>query len=240
VPDRVSSSRLELRLAGEIAGAPTALEADCKHAELAAYRTRLGRVEEAKSTLGALHRRYDSSPHVAISAWLNLVEGLVAHFGDMDPSARDKVMRSHALSTAAGLTPMRALSAAWLAHLDYLHVDVMSMTRHVAEALQLSDGNHHGARSRAHLVVAQAHHLAGYLDRALPWYSRAREHALADGDDATVSALMHNMAWLRAHALRQRAFLAMGPGDVTMHALMGAESTGNFDFLIGSESLHSR
>jgi hypothetical protein len=235
----VKPSRLELRLVAEIAGAPTALEADCKRAELAAYLTRLGRVDEARATLAALHQRYDSRPHVAISAWLNLVEGLVGHFGDMDPSARDKVLRSHALSTAAGLTPMRALSAAWLAQLDYLQVDVLSMSRHVTEALQLAGKSYHGARSRARLVVAQAHHLAGHLDRALPWYSRARDHAVADRDEATVSALMHNMAWLRAHDLRQRAFLELNPDNVTMHALMGAESTGNFDLLIGAVSLQS-
>ena len=237
--DRVGPSRLELRLEGEIAAAATALDADCKRAELAAYRTRLGRIVEVKTTLAELRQRYDSRPHVAISAWVNLVEGLVGHFSDMDPAARDKVLRSHALSTAAGLTPMRALSAAWLAHLDYLQVNVASMVRHVEVALALASGDAHGARSRASLVVAQAYHIAGDFGLAMPWYVRARWHAVAEGDDATISALMHNMAWLRAHDFRRSAFLGAECAGMLKGALTGAESTENFDLLVGSVSLHS-
>ncbi|MBC7735314.1 MAG: hypothetical protein H7306_26060, partial [Bacteriovorax sp.] len=92
---------MELRLEAEIAGAATAIDADCKRAELAGYHARLGRFDEAKSTIAALHHRYDSRPNVAISSWVNLVEGLIGHFSDMDPAARDKVLRAHALSTAA-------------------------------------------------------------------------------------------------------------------------------------------
>ena len=239
MPDRVKPSRLELRLEAEIGVAHSVPEADCKRAELAAYRTRLGRVEEVRATLKELHQRYDARPNVAISAWLNLVEGLARYFSDMDPAARDKVLRAHALSSAAGLTPMRALSAAWLAHLDYAQGDVDSMALHVSEALNLSVETNHGARSRASLVVAQSYHLAGDLDTALPWYVKARDHAQTDGDDATISALMHNMAWLRSHELRKRFFLELENDSATEHALLSAESTRNFNILIGSVSLNS-
>ena len=239
MPDRMKVSRLELRLEAEISGAHSVPEADCKRAELAAYRVRLGRVDEVGATLKELHQRYDARPNVAISAWLNLVEGLARYFSDMDPAARDKVLRAHALSSAAGLTPMRALSAAWLAHFDYLQGDVDSMALHVSEALNLSVETHHGARSRASLVVAQSYHLAGNLDTALPWYVKARDHALEDGDDATISALMHNMAWLRSHELRKRFFLELAIDSSTEHALISAESTRNFNILIGSVSLNS-
>ena len=37
MPDRLTPSRLELRLDADIVAASTALEADCKRAELAAY-----------------------------------------------------------------------------------------------------------------------------------------------------------------------------------------------------------
>jgi len=239
VPDRVKPSRLELRLVAEIAGAPTALEADCKRAELAAYLTRLGRVDEARATLAALHQRYDSHPHVAISAWLNLVEGLVGHFGDMDPSARDKVLRSHALSTAAGLTPMRALSAAWLAHLDYARLDIEATSRHVSWSLALSSREQNSTRSRAGLVVAQALHLAGRYDLASPWYARSRRHATEEGDNATTGAILHNMAWLHMSSARQASFTRRVGSPESVHALTSAESTKNFDELFGVSSLVS-
>lgn len=237
--DKLKLSRLELRLEAEISIASSVLEADCKRAELAAYWVRLGRVAEAELTLQDLHQRYKAHPNVAISAWVNLVEGLVGHFGDMDPGARDKILRAHALSSAAGLLPMRALSAAWLAHFDYLDVNVESMILYILEAHNLSAKENHGTRSRASLVVAQAYHLSGHLDIALTWYTKARDSALSDGDDATISALMHNMAWLRSHELRRRLFLEQDENVSTKYALLSAESTGNFDILIGAVSLGS-
>ena len=237
--DRLKPSRMELRLEAEIAGAATAIDADCKRAELAGYHARLGRFDEAKSTIAALHHRYDSRPNVAISSWVNLVEGLIGHFSDMDPAARDKVLRAHALSTAAGLTSMRALSAAWLAHLDYLQANVPLMVAWVKEVLAIASPHGDSAYSRVSLVVAQAYHVASGLDSAIPWYSRAREWAGVQGDDATISALMHNMAWLRAHELRRLAFSEQDIDQAKRHALLSVESTGNFDFLIGSSSLQS-
>lgn len=237
--DRLTPSRMELRLEAEIAGANTPLAADCKRAELAGYHARLGRFDEAKSTLAALHQRYDSRPNVAISSWVNLVEGLIGHFSDMDPGARDKVLRAHALSTAAGLTSMRALSAAWLAHMDYLQANVPSMVTRVKEVLAITSPYGDSAYSRVNLVVAQAYHVAGGLNVAIPWYSRSREWAGMQGDEATISALMHNMAWLRAHELRRLAFSEQDIDQSKRHALLSVESTGNFDFLIGSSSLQS-
>ncbi len=235
--DKMKPSRLELRLEVEISAATSVLEADCKRAELAAYLVRLGRVPEAELTLQDLHQRYKSHPNVAISAWMNLVEGLAGHFGDMDPGARDKILRAHALSSAAGLLPMQALSAAWLAHFDYLNVNVELMTLHILEALRFSTNENYGAKSRVFLVVAQSYHLSGHLDIALTWYAKVRDSALSDGDDATISALMHNMAWLKSHELRRRCFLEQDEAASTRHALLSAESTGNFDNLIGAVSL---
>jgi len=61
MPDRLKPSRIELQLEADIVAASTALEADCKQAELAAYQARLGRFDELRSTLFALHQRFWSS-----------------------------------------------------------------------------------------------------------------------------------------------------------------------------------
>ncbi len=172
-----------------------------------------------------------------VSAWLSLAEGLLIHFSNMGQQARDKVHRAYALSAAAGLTQMNALSAAWLAHMDYLAVNMSGMARFVRQALKLADIHNHSALSRANLVVADAYHLAGRLDLAKPWYAKAHEHATAEGDDATISALMHNMAWLRSANLRQET---LNGGVVTPsgeHALASVNSTLQFDSLVGAASL---
>jgi tetratricopeptide (TPR) repeat protein len=232
-------SRLLLRLEAGIRDARSTLDADCLRAERAGYLARLGHFDEVRRELSELHGRYDARPNVEISTWLNLVEGLVIHASELGQSARDKIQRAYALSGAAGLVRLRALSAAWLAHMDFLQVDIVSMALHVDEALTLSDQSQSSTRARANLVVAQGYHQGGRLDLALPWYFFARQHAISDGDDAMVSALMHNMAWLRASNVRQGKILgtqAIGEND---HALISARSTQHYDLLVGTTNLQS-
>ena len=216
--------------------AKSVVEADCLRAERAAYLARLGRFEEVHAELAVLRARYDLCPNVEVSAWMNLVEGLEIYFVGVGVPKLDKLKRSFALSSAAGLQSLQALSAAWLAQFDYVRVDIDSMASNVRKALQLAKPEDHSARSRATLVVAQALHLAGRYDLAAPWYRSAHAHAVANGDDATTSALMHNMGWLRMMTLRQTALSGKTMGCGEEHALMGAESTTRFDLLTGDTS----
>ena len=229
-------SRLLLRLEDGIKSARSTFEADCLRAERAGYLARLGQFDEVQLELAALHDRYDPQPNVEISAWLNLVEGLVIYFSAVGSPTTDKVKRALALSSAAGLRRLQATSAAWLAQFDYVRVDVDSMAENVRTSLRAAVPNDHRALSRASLVVAQALHLAGRPDLALAWYRTARDHAVAEGDDATTSALMHNMGWLRMMALRQSVLSGNASVLGGDHALMSAESTSQFDALIGDDS----
>ena len=235
----MTPSRLLLRLEADIKSARSVFAADCLRAERAGYLARIGQFDEVRVELAALHDRYDQRPNVEISAWLNLVEGLVIFSKDMGFGASDKIMRAHALSSAAGLVRLRALSAAWLAHMDFLQIDIGAMLSHVTEALTLADVSHFSAKARASLVVAQGYHQGGRLDLALPWYFSARENATADGDDVTVSSLMHNMAWLRASNLRQAQILGTPPADLHRLALLSAQSTAHYDLMVGVVSLQA-
>jgi tetratricopeptide (TPR) repeat protein len=223
---------MELRLEAEIKSARSSLEADCKRAELAAYRARLGRFEDAENELSKLRRQNQKSHEVELSAWIHLAGGILAYFSNVGVSRTDGVQRAYALSSAAGLGDLRATCAAWLAQWDYTNVDMTSLASHVREALALAGPRNHSAKSRASLVVAQALHLAARLELARGWYRRSREHALAESDDVTISALMHNMAWLRMLTLRQ--VILTGEGDTTIgrHALLNSESTASFDEIL--------
>ena len=231
------ASRLLARLDAEIAAAKHPLKADCLRAERAAFLARQGRLDEARQVLSSLHMQYAAHPHAVMSAWLSLGEGLLSHFSDLGPAAHDRMRRAYALSGAARDMKLHALSAAWLAHMDYTQYDFDAMVRHVREALTLSEATDHGIRARACLVVAQAYHFGGRYDLAQPWYAKARHHAATDGDEATLSALMHNMTWLHANHARQQALTVPGTVGITPQVLMSAESTGNFDVLVGTASL---
>ena len=237
MPDHMKPSRLLQRLEAEIAGARSQLEADCKRAERAAYLARVGRFEEARAEVGALRERNQRSPQIDVSIWMIFTEGLISFFDNVGESTTDYVQRAYALSVAGGRSRLRALCAAWLAQWDYSKTDMCGLARHVREALMIADPDDHAVRSRTCLVTAQALHLAGRLDLATPWYGKSRFHASVDGDDVTISALMHNMAWLRMMTIRQTVLLTGRHDDrATAHALTTAESNEGFDQLKGDSS----
>ncbi len=236
MPDRMKPSRMELRLNAQIGAAKSTIEADCKRAELAAYLARLGRFGEARAALDSLREHARRQPRVELSAWIHLAEGLFSYFSNVGASKADGVQRAYALCLAAGLDELRATCAAWLAQWDYVRVDMLNLARHVREALQLASESNHSALSRASLVAAQALHVSARPDLALVWYRRARDHAIADHDDVTVSALMHNMAWIRMLLMRQAILSGQGDASAGRHALMNAESTAHFDQLLGDSS----
>lgn len=240
---KVLRSRLLTRIDAAIAKAKNPVDVACLKAERAGFLARQGHVDQARKIITDLHAQFAWRPHAAVSAWLSLSEGLVDHFSNLGASARDRVQRAYALSGAAHLAPLRALSAAWLAHMDFVQHEMSQMARHVAEALNGAGDDHHSARSRACLVVGYAYHFGGRLDLAQPWYALTRKHAVADGDEAAISALMHNQAWMRGAQARVAGVFGEAvegePGDAARQALMTAQSSQHFDIGVGTASLGS-
>jgi hypothetical protein len=230
--------RLVARLDEAIARERNPLNRACLQAERAGFLARQGQLAAARVVVSQLKQQFGSQPQAELSAWLALVEGLIDHYDHLGPSARDRMQRAHALSAAPTLAAVHTLAAAWLAHLEYIGDDMASMVRHVREALTGADAQHHSARSRATLVVAEAYHHAGRVETADRWYARSRQHAQADGDQAHLSALMHNRAWLSASALRTQALFGdTGAVSGLAPALLGAESVAHLDTVIGTASL---
>ncbi|MDH3209991.1 MAG: hypothetical protein OEL91_06405, partial [Burkholderiaceae bacterium] len=233
------TSRLLASLDERIARASDPLEDACLRAERASLLARQGHLDLARAELAALHARFDQNPSVVVSAWVSVAEGLVMYFSNLGGLARDKMLRALALSTAAQVCELEALGAAWLAQMDFAHMDLDRMTRNVVLALQRAAPDHHSARSRACLVAAQAYHWAERLDLSLPWYARARQHATSEGDEAMLSALMHNMAWMRAAAARRLSVCGVLDQESVRQAQAGADSVNHFDCLVGTASLSS-
>lgn len=231
-------SRLLARLDASLAKARRPVDVACLRAERAGYLARLGHFDEARAVISSVHAQFDPHSHAAVSAWLCLAEGWMLHFGSLSGGARDRIKRAEALSGAAGLTQLQALSSAWLAHLDYCDDQVEDMIRHLLLAFKLAAPDNHGARARASLVVGLAYHYVRRLDRAQPWYARAREHATTDGDETTLSALNFNLTSMRAHHAAEAAvFGGADAQEEARHAMASSQSTGNFDQWIGTQAL---
>jgi hypothetical protein len=235
VVPKLPASRALARLDAAIAAATDPHDAACRRAERAALLARHGHLEQARAELDALPKT--APPRVL--AWLALAEGLVRYFNDLDASARERVHAAYEGSAATRQTALHALAAAWLALMDYVQHDTANMTRHLVQALQLAERDDHATRSRACLVAALGFHHAGRFDLALPWYHATRHHAASEGDDATLSALMHNMAWLRGSHAREASIFGGANAEEVRQALMGAESTEHFDAGLRTASLHS-
>jgi hypothetical protein len=235
------------RLVERIAITQHPVDLACLHGEQALMLARLGRHEDAAAITQSLHQRFDGRGEPRVSVWLALAEGLDAYYRSLDLSGRDRLRRAHALAQAARLRPLQALAAAWLAQLDYVRHDLPSLGRHLADALGGAPGDDHAVQARAALVMAQGLHWAERLDLALPWYAAVRSHAQAEGDDATLAALMHNAAWLRAVQARAdvlwpraepaAALAAAAPTTDTTQARAMAGSAANLDRLIDNQAM---
>lgn len=167
-----------------------------------------------------------------------LAEG-IAHFFEVRPSeAYDRVRRSYALAKA--IRPDDAAlptCAAWMAHLEFNRGDYPKMVEYLSEAFTHMKSNNYQAGSRACLVLADAYHFGGSFEKAKPWYEKCRRFATAEEDDATLSALFHNVAAFRAANARLSS--AFGQSDVSesRRAMLEAESARAFDTLLQGRGL---
>lgn len=230
------TSRLSKSLERELAKDSNPLERACLKAQQAILMVRHGHLPEAREVLTGLHSQAFQYPSPGLGAWLYLSEGLMSYYTDFSSGALEKVLRAHAISRSAGMDTMQALSAAWLAHIYFAQHQVEPMARYLAEALRKAAPDHHAARSRASLVVAQSYHFADRMAQATPWYTRARNHAQAEGDDATLSHLIHNMAAMRTAQARRASVTGQSAvGEEGL--LLGADSIQHYDNAVGGSAL---
>jgi hypothetical protein len=236
-------SRLLGTLEAAIKAAANPIEAQCLRAERAALLARQGQLERAQGVIDELRTQLAWQPNnPLVRGWLALAEGLHGYYSVIGVGGREQVELAYQLahdSGAAGAR-LRATTAAWLANLVFGEDDMPRLAALTREALDRAAPEHHGARARATLVAGFAYHFGGLGARAQPWYEASRRHAIADGDEAHLSALMHNQAWMRASQARM-ALLFDGSDDTqaVTQALMGAESIGHYDAGIGTASLGS-
>lgn len=235
-----ADSKLLARLDAALAATRDPIRSACLRAERAGYRARQGHFDEARRELDGLRLPFAMQPHPEVSIWLCLLEGWIAYYENLDHSALDRMKRARALSAAAHLDNLHALSAAWLAHLHYAYNEFEPAARMVDEALALASADGHAAQARASLVVAEACHFAGRFDLAQPWYVQARTQARADDDVQTLSAVNYNLAALQASQSMKAAVFGGADADAQIrHAAASVESAGNFDEWIGTLSLGS-
>lgn len=227
----VIKNRLLTRIEAEIAAATNQTQSACARARRALLLARHGRMEQARSELTSLHQLAFQHPHPELGAWLHFAEGLMSYYTDFSSSSHEKIARAQQIARAAGLADLEALCAAWLSQLAYVRHAEDEMLAQAGLCDRLAEADDHGARYRLCMTLGLAHQHANLNTEALAWYSLARRHALSDGDDASLSALMYNMAEMRtAQARRASLSEAVKAGE---GLLLGADSIKHYDAAMG-------
>jgi tetratricopeptide (TPR) repeat protein len=231
------ASRLLTQLAARIAATRDPVEAACLRAQRGVYLARQGKQGEAQGIVDAIREEFGARPNAEVTAWISLVEAVSHFYSQPGPKALDRLRRAHALSRAINHPLLVPLCAAWLAHIEFNANRMEPMLQYAVEALRLAQPEHHAALARVSLVIADAFHYAGRFDLAKPWYAAVREHALAEGDDAMISAMLHNVAALRANQVRLADAFREPHPEEAKRALLELDSTSYYDLGIGTLSL---
>lgn len=206
-------------------------------AQRALYYARQGERHDAARIIQEVRAKFEAHPHAEVTAWISLAEALNQFYAKPGPEGMDRLRRAQALARAIQHEELVPLCAAWLAHFEFNANRMPEVLAHAREVLALAKPEHHAAWARISLVLADAYHFAGRFDLAKGWYARVREHALAQGDDAMTSAMLHNVAAIRTNNSRIADAFASAPEGEVHRAEMEAASTSHYDLGIGTLSL---
>ncbi|OWQ90450.1 hypothetical protein CDN99_13965 [Roseateles aquatilis] len=237
-PAPVIKSRLLKQLDKDIAAAKSPMASAGARAKRAMLLARHGAVVEAREALTALHQLSFQHPHPEIGAWLHLAEGLMSYYnGFVVQQAQDRIQRAQTIAaTLPALAEVRVLAAAWLAQLAFIRHDPAALVEHARRCLDEAGPDHNVAQARVAMAMGVGWHYAGDIEIAQRWYIRARRHASMEGDDASLSALMFNMAGMRASQLRREslsAHAARGP-----ELLLTVDSVRHYDAAVGAQMMN--
>ncbi len=161
---------------------------------------RQGAHEAVLREVGAIREAFGKRPNAEVTAWISLAEAVNSFYSQpgLLVAARFGSRRAGA---GARDRPRGAAGA------ERRVARAPGVQRQPDGADDRARGRGAAARrpssttplARASLVVADAYHYAGRFDLAKGWYAAVRQHALADGDDAMISAMLHNVATFRAN-----------------------------------------
>jgi len=165
-------------------------------AERACYLARIGDFAEATSIVASLRRVYGDGRNARIAVWLMLAEGIILFFQSLDVRSRDRILRAYAICAVLPIVDLKLLTASWLAHLEFNRMDFRAMKNMIQ--ICLTDGLQEASawRVRIRIILADALMYARREVDARFWYEKARQDAIALGDDATLGALIYNRAAL--------------------------------------------
>lgn len=231
------SSRFLERLDNQINAASDRFIRRCLLAERAAYLARLGEMNLARDDLRNVQSENNLEPNIRVSILANIADGVINYYQDMSPIAIDRYQRARALASASGQDDLQARIDSLIALLEYGFHHFDRMFEHLEQAAAKASVDDYQTLCRICMIAGQTLHLANNYDLAIAWYQKAKYFANEAHDDASMSALLHNMASIWVVNWRNSQLGKIATTDSPQVARVGANSTSNFDQIIGSSAL---
>lgn len=172
-------------------------------AQKACYWARVGKFNEAKELIDLVRQSFGDGRSGKVTVLVMLAEALRLHFEQLGTGARDRVVRAQFLSQAMKDAELIGLTSAWMGFLNFEASKFDAAARDLQTALDSAASTDHSTHSRCAVVLFNAFAFCGNKDAAQRWFLSGRDHALKEGDQATIDALLHSraafgVAWLRA------------------------------------------
>jgi hypothetical protein len=106
-----------------------------------------------------------------------------------------------------------ALTSAWKAHLEFEGSQFDAMVRSIRVGMQYAEPDDHDSQVRLAMVLANAFLVSGDRANSQVWFTKARGHAVKNGDQASIEALLYNrtvfgIASIRSDKCVENAVLA--------------------------------
>jgi hypothetical protein len=177
-------------------------------AQQAAYFARIGMFSDAQAKIAEVRAVFGDGRSGRVTALIMLAEGLLLHYEKLGPGALDRVSRAQLLGSAMKDRGIVGLTSAWRAYLEFEASRYDSAVLSLRLAIESSSDREHGTRARCAIVLSIAFSLCGDRLERQRWFMKGRDHALHEGDQASIDALLHNraafgLAWHRAQRCRR-------------------------------------
>ena len=212
-----------------------------KRAEILArkgsYLARIGRFSDTRAIIADLRQKFGDGRSGHVTAWIMLTEGMLHLFENISPVALDRITRAQALGLAMKDASVIAIASAWKAHLEFETSNFTAMVKSLELAMTYSSEYDHGSQARLAMVLSDSFLICGDRQSAQEWFLRSRDHALKDGDQASVEALLYNRAAFGLARLRAEHCVTNIDANQLSLARLEIASAKNLQTLIGVGAL---
>ena len=209
-------------------------------AKVAGYMARLGRFQEAKDVIAEVRQIFGDGRSGRVTALLMIAEALTMYYERLASGSSDRVARALLLAHAMKDREVVSLASAWKGFLEFEDSKFESAFRSIDVSLAHAEETNHAAWTRNCIVLALGFSLCGDASSSHHWFLKGRHHALEEGDQVSLDALLHNkavfgLAWLRAQRCKgmeipqqiARARLELS-STRNLQALAGVSAHGNY------------